>query len=173
MKIKSKNLSGIFQIIKAELEHIDAISKLTEGKNLLSKTAKEITELRPNFLVLINEKNEVLGCVGSKYYNLDAEIISFRVLDEYQGQGFGKKLLKKIIQNLETDKKLRIFSLTTRAVAEIHFFPSGFFEVGIQLFNLKVSEVCKKCPKNIILNNQHQCNEIAVLYKGKETLVTE
>ncbi|WP_226576652.1 GNAT family N-acetyltransferase [Halobacillus litoralis] len=49
--------------------------------------------------VIENENGEVVGFVSggkerTKHYNFDGEIYAIYLLDEYQGQGYGKRMLK-------------------------------------------------------------------------------
>ncbi len=152
-------------ITEARKQHISRISELTKGDNLRYRPPEEIDSLLSNFLVAINEKKEVVGCVGSKLYDLDMEIISIRTIEDFQHQGLGKALLEQKVNGLKKWSRLNIFALITETSAKKLFFPLGFIKVGIQLFGPKVLTDCLGCPKNRMEGGVHLCNEIAVLYQ--------
>lgn len=152
-------------IVEARKRHVAEISELTRGENLRYRPPEEIDSCISNFLVAMNKKKEVVGCVGSKLYELNMEIIALRNPKEFRNPGLGKILLKQKIQELKKWGRLNIFAVTTEAVANRLFFPLGFIEVGIQLFGPKVLTDCLVCPKNKMEGKVHLCNEIAVLYK--------
>jgi N-acetylglutamate synthase-like GNAT family acetyltransferase len=165
MKIlETKN--DVITIVEARKKHILTISELTRGENLRYRPPEEIDSQRSNFLVALNQKGKVMACVGSKFYDFDAEIIALKVIPEYQRQGLAKMLLKQKIRDLRSWPRLRIFALTTENLAANLFFPLGFIKVGIQLFSSKVLMDCAECPKNRMEGGIHLCNEIAVLYQG-------
>lgn len=152
-------------VIKGAREkHIGAISALTRGINLRYRPPEEIASHLSNFLVAMDEKGKVVGCVGSKLYDFNMEIISLRIIEEYVNKGLGKMLLKHKLEELKEWPKLNVFALTTKTLADKLFFPLGFIEVGIQLFGSKVLTDCLGCSKNRLEGRQHLCNEIAVLY---------
>lgn len=157
-------LKGVV-IIEARKRHVTAISELTRGENLRYRPPEEVDSHISNFLVALNEKKEVVGCVGSKLYELNMEIISLRSTPEYKSLGLGKVLLEQKVQELKKWGRLNIFALTTEVVANRLFYPLGFIKVGIQLFGPKVLTDCLGCPKNKMEGKIHLCNEIAVLYK--------
>lgn len=153
-------------IAEARVKHVDAISNLTQGINLRFRSPIEVHSLLSNFLVAIDGKNDVVGCVGSKLYDLDMEIISLRVKDEFLFKGLGKKLLTQKLFELKMWPKINIFSLTTEALAQRLYYPLGFTKVGIQLFGPKILTDCLECHKNKMEGGKHLCDELAVLYQG-------
>lgn len=166
MKKLLNTTKGVIRIDMAQECHVEAISGLTKGENLLFRSPEEVRKMLPCYLVALNDLSEVVGCVSAKWYGYHAEIVSFRVVDQYQHVGIGDALLQNEIQLLQRMPFVeRIFALSTNHVAESCFAPLGFIEVGIQLFGWKVLLECSKCPKNIIGNDgKHQCNEIALLF---------
>lgn len=167
MRTRIKTSKGVFLIIQARKSDIYAISKLTRGKNLRYRPPEEIAQLLHNFLVVINEKNEVVACIGARRYeNNDVEIIALRTAPGYEKLGLASSLLLLKLNSLKKKGGFRIFALTTKTTAEKLFYPLGFIRVGIQLFHWKVLCDCADCPKNIITpEGIHLCNEIAVLYR--------
>lgn len=152
-------------ITKARDEHVAAISRLTKGENLRFRPPEEVHSLLSNFLVALDGGNEVAGCVGSKLYDMDMEIISLRVKKKFLNKGLGKKLLVKKLLSLKAWPKINIFALTTEGIADRLFFPLGFIRVGIQLFGPKVLTDCLGCHKNKMKGSRHLCNEFAVFYQ--------
>lgn len=154
---------------KAEEKDIPAISGLTLEKNLLPRSAEEVRSLLPYYCVAVDTATgKIAGCISTKVYGADAEIISFRVRENFLGRGIGIDLLKRQLQLLSGQKEItRIFALTTREVAARIFLRAGFIEVGIQLFGPKVLSDCAKCPKNNFsdTDGRHLCDEIAVIYR--------
>ncbi|MDO8593004.1 MAG: GNAT family N-acetyltransferase [bacterium] len=152
-------------ITEASKEQDFDISELTRGENLCYRSPEEVDSQISNFLVAINERKEVIGCVGSKLYGLNMEIISLMTKKEFRGRGLGTILLQRKVEELRKWDSLNIFALTTENVAIKLFFPLGFIEVGIQLFGPKVLTDCLGCSKNRMKEGVHLCNEIAVLYQ--------
>lgn len=67
-----------------------------------------------DFLILINGQ-EVIGSIGVKIIDLEngiGEVKRLFVLPKYQGNGYGKMLLKEVV-NLSREKKFRYLRLCT------------------------------------------------------------
>lgn len=154
------------EIRKAKEKDVFAISQLTIGENLIFRSPEEVELLLPCYHIAEEVKTgKLAGCISTKMYGLDAEIVSFRVEEQFFGLGIGKALFQKQLHFLLGRKSIsRIFALTTRKVASMLFLRAGFVEVGIQLFGPKVLLECAKCQKNVFLEGKHLCDEIAVLY---------
>ena len=151
---------------RAEDADIHPISELTRQENLLFRSPEDVEILLPCYHVAENaETGEIIGCISAKMFGHDAEIISFRVRQDFAGIGIGTELLAIELEFLkERESVKRIFSLTTRKVFEGSFSKAGFVEVGIQMFDPKVIQVCSRCPKNVFVDGKHKCDEIAVMY---------
>lgn len=157
---------GEVAVRRGEERDISVISGLTRQENLLFRSPEEVSSLLPSFFVAEHVgSGEVVGCVSATTYGDEAEIVSFRVRDDFLGMGIGGELLSVELAFLKgRDDISRIFALTTRPVFEKSFRKAGFREVGIQLFGPKVAQVCSRCPKNIYVSGRHLCDEIAVIY---------
>ena len=157
---------GEIELRKAREKDIFAISQLTIGKNLIFRSPEEVELLLPCYHIAEElGTGKLAGCISTKMYDLDAEIVSFRIEEQFSGLGVGKALFQKQLHFLLSRKSIsRIFALTTRKVASMIFLRAGFVEVGIQLFGPKVLLECAKCQKNVFLDGKHLCDEIAVLY---------
>jgi N-acetylglutamate synthase-like GNAT family acetyltransferase len=155
-----------FSIAGARENNIETISNLTKGPNMLHRSPEEIRALLPNYIIALNDKKDFAGCLGVTFYGQDAELITLRVLEEYEKNGLAKVMIQCKLQYL-LKHGFRVFALTTDDLAKGLFLPMGFIIVRPQLFSPKISEVCIKCPKNRIVNGKHECNEVAVLYIGK------
>jgi N-acetylglutamate synthase-like GNAT family acetyltransferase len=157
---------GDVTIRKGESGDVSAISALTRQEKLLYRPPEEVEALLPAFFVAEHVgSGGIVGCVSAATYGDEAEIVSFRVRDDFLGMGIGRELLSAELAFLRGREDLsRIFALTTRGVFEKSFRKAGFREVGIQLFGPKVARVCSRCPKNVYENGRHLCDEIAVIY---------
>lgn len=71
---------------------------LPESKDSdLRNINKEYIENNGNFWILINN-NKIIGTIALKYFNNKiAELKRFYILPNYQSQGYGKKLLEKLL----------------------------------------------------------------------------
>lgn len=159
-------------IRKAKPADIRAISAFTRGnqKVMLFRAPAEIKKLLPNYLVALNDKDDIVGCCGFKTYpGGDAEIISLAVDYKHQGRGTGDKLIKRAISEISRKKNLkRILALTTPEVSKL-FRKNNFLPAGIQLFHEKILEDCKNCPRNRLdKNGSYLCNEVALIYSKKK-----
>jgi RimJ/RimL family protein N-acetyltransferase len=87
-----------------------------------------------NFWLLKEKNNKVIGSVGLKI--LDeigriGEIKRFFVLPEYQGNGFGKLLLKTAIDYAKERelRRVRLDTMKSSIVAQAIFKQVGFYEI--------------------------------------------
>lgn len=154
---------------KAEEKDVPVISELTLEKNLLPRSSEEVRSLLSHYHLAVDaETEEIAGCISTKIYDADAEIISFRVKEKFLGLGIGKELLERQLDLLNNQGEIsRIFALSTEEVATRIFLKAGFVKVGIQLFGPKVISDCIRCPKNRFSNvdGKYLCDEIAMIYR--------
>jgi N-acetylglutamate synthase-like GNAT family acetyltransferase len=153
------------KIRKAKISDRAAISRLTKKyPDTLRRTQEEIRKMIRNFWVAQNSRGRVVGCIGSKIWSGDAEIISWVVEKKFQGTGVAKKLLLALLAGLKKRKNVEnIFVTTLPKLARRYFVPLGFHHTALQMFSAKVVDECQKCPKNCFKNGQYQCNEIALV----------
>jgi len=83
--------------------------------------------------IIAKENENVIGCVGLK--NLDNKICEMKrlyVLDNYKGQGIGKILTRKIIEEakLKNYEIMRLDTLNTMEAALKIYFTSGFYKIN-------------------------------------------
>lgn len=155
-----------FSIVGAKESNIETISSLTKGQNMLYRSPEEIKNLLPNFIITLKDKKDFAGCLGVKFYGQDAELITLRVLKDYENNGLAKVMIQCKLQYL-LKHDFRVFAFTTENLAQGLFLPLGFIIVGSQLLSPKILGDCAKCPKNRITDGRHQCNEVAVYYAEK------
>ncbi len=162
MKSKdSKNgtvISGAITIRNPRVTDIDSIFKLTNkmaDKGLMLHRSKlKIVEMINDFLVAVNERDEVVGCGAFSLLWTDlGEVKALAVEDGYQGRGIGKALVKAL---LEKGRALRVPEVITLTYQVEFFKKLGFVETDKEKFPKKIWRECLECPK---LEN---CDEVAL-----------
>lgn len=135
--------------------------------NVLVRPLEELSALIPQFIVLELD-GSIVGCCGYKLWDNQAEIISWIVHTDYQGQNWGDKLIKACVQLAREREVDLIFTLTTWRGR--HFLErQGWIVVGINYLTKKVITDCAHCPKNQILEGQYLCDEIALILPQQKT----
>jgi amino-acid N-acetyltransferase len=122
--------------------------------NLLPRTMSELYQrLRDFFVIEINGR--IAACGALEIFTEDlGEVRSLVVDDAYKGQGFGRVLVKRLLEEARIIGLRRIMALTY--VPEF-FHKLGFHTVSKDTLPEKVWGICVKCYK------YNSCDEIAVL----------
>ncbi|GJL80823.1 MAG: acetyltransferase [marine bacterium B5-7] len=134
---------------------IDGIlqTQIEKGK-LLPRTLPELFENVRDFFV-VESKNEVVACGALQIFTSElGEIRSLAVSNKYEGQGFGRALVEKLIAE---SRKIGLHKLMALTYVPVFFHRLGFETVDRDILPEKVWGVCVYCP------HYHNCNEIAVL----------
>jgi amino-acid N-acetyltransferase len=126
--------------------------------NLLPRTMSELyRHLRDFFVVEVNGR--VAGCGALEIFTESlGEVRSLVVDDAWKGQGFGRMLVQRIIEEARAIGLKRLMALTYVAP---FFHKLGFKTVPMDTLPEKVWGICVKCYK---YNN---CDETAVLLELK------
>ena len=126
--------------------------------NLLPRTMNELyRHLRDFFVVEVNGR--VAGCGALEIFTESlGEVRSLVVDDAWKGQGFGRLLVQRIIEEARAIGLKRLMALTYVAP---FFHKLGFKTVPMDTLPEKVWGICVKCYK---YNN---CDETAVLLELK------
>ena len=142
----------------ANVHDVQAIHALifysAEHDRMLFRSLADIYENLQTFLVAHSDTS-VVGCCALEVVWADlAEIKSLAVGDDVRGQGVGRALVEKALEQGRALAVPRIFALTL----EPGFFEKlGFAVVGKEALPMKVWRDCARCPK------QQECDEIAVI----------
>jgi amino-acid N-acetyltransferase len=126
--------------------------------NLLPRTMNELyRHLRDFFVAEVN--GQVAGCGALEIFTESlGEVRSLVVDDAWKGQGFGRLLVQRIIEEARAIGLKRLMALTYVAP---FFHKLGFKTVPMDTLPEKVWGICVKCYK---YNN---CDETAVLLELK------
>lgn len=89
--------SDIISIVNLE----EKIFKESLGYNFLYNELK-FNPFQKYFIYEINK--ELIGYIGLRIYDEEAEILNFLINDKYQNKGYGKRFLKFVISYLKTRK---------------------------------------------------------------------
>ncbi len=148
MRIRQATESDIPHILELVNEHV-------RRGDVLPRTAESIRETLPDWLVGIDEDEELVACVSLLFYTAAlAEVRSLAVSDKAKGQGWGSTIVKALLTKAKQQGVPTVFALT-RAV---HFFQKlGFSITAKERFPQKVFRDCLACP---LLEN---CDETAVV----------
>ncbi|MCR4347372.1 MAG: N-acetyltransferase [Sulfuricaulis sp.] len=155
-------LSAVSTIRPAAIGDVPYIHHLLEiyaaQGNLLPRTMNELyRHLRDFFVVEVN--GQVGGCGALEIFTESlGEVRSLVVDDAWKGQGFGKMLVQRIIEEARVIGLKRLMALTYVAP---FFHKLGFNTVAMDTLPEKVWGICVKCYK---YNN---CDETAVLLELK------
>lgn len=154
--------SAVSTIRPAAISDVPYIHHLLEiyaaQGNLLPRTMNELyRHLRDFFVVEVNGR--VAGCGALEIFTESlGEVRSLVVDDAWKGQGFGRMLVQRIIEEARAIGLKRLMALTYVAP---FFHKLGFKTVPMDTLPEKVWGICVKCYK---YNN---CDETAVLLELK------
>ncbi len=147
-------------IEKAKVKDVEFIYKLLLdfAKNglVLPRSYNQIYENLRDFFVCF-EKGKPIGCCALHIFWKDlAEIRSLVVLYDFQGKGYGKKLVESCIKEAVDLGIDRVFALTS----EVDFFrKSGFREIEKDKLPQKVWSDCLNCVKF------PNCDEVCMIWQ--------
>ncbi|HKQ31264.1 MAG TPA: N-acetyltransferase [Burkholderiales bacterium] len=158
MSLKPAPASVAPQVRPAAIHDVPEIHHLLElyaaQGNLLPRTMSEMYKHLRDFFV-IEMDGRVAACGALEIFTEDlGEVRSLVVDDKYKGQGFGRAMVERILEEARTIGLQRIMALT--------YVPAFFHKLGFQTVDKdtlpeKVWGVCVKCYKF------NSCDEIAVL----------
>lgn len=142
MKKKKK-----FIIRKAVMDDVRPIHSLlnyfAERRELLPRSLSEVYENLQQFFVVADGEKVVGCCALYVTWNGLAEVKALAILPEYQGHGYGKKLLQTVIQEAKKIGVRMLFTLTIRAGL---FEKFGFRQAKKSALPHKVWTECVRCP---------------------------
>ncbi|HET7275028.1 MAG TPA: N-acetyltransferase [Longimicrobiaceae bacterium] len=150
--------TGRVRIRRARIGDMSAVEPIINhfaGRGLmLPRSQEQLTRLFREFTVAVDEANNILGCGALRVYSPTlAEITSLAVEEGVSGQGIGRRIVDRLIEEGRSLKLQTLFALTLR---EGFFHKLGFSSVDRATFPLKIWADCRSCPK------LHACDEIAV-----------
>jgi len=158
VSLKTAPASFVPQVRPAAIHDVPEIHHLLElyaaQGNLLPRTMSEMYKHLRDFFV-IEMDGRVAACGALEIFTEDlGEVRSLVVDDKYKGQGFGRAMVERILEEARIIGLQRIMALTY--VPEF-FHKLGFETVDKDTLPEKVWGVCVKCYKF------NSCDEIAVL----------
>ena len=139
----------------ADMRQVEPLINRFARQNLmLPKTPEQLNRNFREFVVAVDAEKGVVGCGALRVYNESlAEITSLAVDESAHGQGIGRQLVERLLDEARDLGLRTVFALTLQ---ELFFHRLGFRTVSKELFPLKVWADCRMCPK------LHACDEIAV-----------
>lgn len=152
------DVRGAVRVRPATIADMRAVEPLVNGfarRNLmLPKTHDQLARLFREFVVAVDERDQVLGCGALRIYNESlAEVASLAVDERLHGAGIGRRIVDGLVEEARALEVRVVFALTLQ---EMFFHRLGFRTVSRESFPLKVWADCRSCPK------LHACDEIAV-----------
>ena len=128
--------------------------------HMLPRSLTELFEHIRDYTVLVDDDDKVQGCCAlqSTWDGL-AELKALAVSDQYQGQGFGRKLVEAALAESEALGVECVFTLTNKMdfFTRLEFVPVDMRELPQRVWN-----ECTSCPKFMVA-----CDEVAMTYQGK------
>lgn len=152
-----------YTVRDAKLTDLRAISKLVSywaaKEENLPRPEDELIQSIRDFAV-IEENGKVCACAALYIYSTGlAEIRSLGVSINYQGKGYGKKLVEFLLARAKNLALSKVLSLTRKA----EFFTKlGFVPADKNLLPEKVMKDCQPCPR------RDNCDEEALLFQVNE-----
>jgi amino-acid N-acetyltransferase len=150
---------GQILIRKAAIKDVPQIFKLVNQmarvkNNLLPRSMSELYEHVRDFFV-VADGDKIIGCCSLHIFWADlAEVRSLAVDMDYQGQGWGEKLMEVIIEDGRQLNLTRLFVLTT---IPVFFEKFAFIVTGKEQLPQKAWSECFRCPKFT------ECDETALV----------
>lgn len=121
---------------------------------MLSRSKYKIITMLSNFIVVENDKKQVIGCAALAPLWTDmAEIMALAIHKDFQKQGAGKLLVNTLIDRAKMLKFPKVIALTY----QVEFFKKlGFTVTDKDNFPRKLWRECLECPK------LEKCDETAM-----------
>jgi len=144
------------------------ITPYADRNDMLHRPLSELYENVRDFYV-VKEAADVIAC-GSVHvvWNDLAEIKAVAVREEYQSQGWGKRMIAHCMDSARDMGIATVFVLTHKTT---YYDQLGFKEIDVTNLPRKVWGECLRCPKF------PNCNEIAMVYHlvegGAKSLVVD
>jgi amino-acid N-acetyltransferase len=138
-----------------DMKQVEAlINRFARNNLMLPKTVEHLNRNFREFVVAVDAEEVVVGCAALRVYNETlAEVGSLAVAESAHGQGVGRQLVERILDEARALGLKTVFALTLQ---ELFFHRLGFRTVQKEMFPLKVWADCRMCPK------LHACDEVAV-----------
>jgi amino-acid N-acetyltransferase len=143
---KANELGGTFRKPKVtEAERIQALVNYYAKKDeMLPRALNDVYELIRDFYVYV-EGGGILGCCALHVDWADlAEIRSLAIVEEHQGRGIGKQLVKLCMDEARELGITKVFALTYKPE---YFGKLGFHEIVKEDLPRKIWSDCIKCHK--------------------------
>ena len=145
----------------AEKTDIEAIYKLIKHYAMqgviLERSRDDIGENLHNFIVAEDAGNVIGTATFYDYGENLKEVRSFAIEEAYHGRGIGSALLRRLIENIDGNSNVKIFTLTYKPE---FFGKNGFMVVPKHDFPEKIWKDCSKCK------DQDNCGETALVYRN-------
>ena len=94
-----------------------------------------IIDIKANHYVFIDGK-QIIGIVRIMYENGIADLTRVTVIKEYRNQGYGRELMKRVINEVRNSRKAEIIRLSISDKAMLDFYQQfGFKENGEVYFH--------------------------------------
>ena len=123
---------------------------------ILERSVEDIKSNISNFIVAAMD-DRIVGSIT--YYDYEKNLIEVRSLaveESFHGSGIGRELLLKLINQIESEKDAKIFTLTYRPD---FFEKNGFVVASKENFPEKIWKDCDKC------RDRENCGETALVYE--------
>ncbi len=158
MNIRPANSTDIPPILRLVNEH-------ARRGEVLPRSAMSIRETLDDWLVGEDETGDIVACVSLLHYTPAlAEVRSLAVHDKVKGLGWGRTIIKAIVEQARLKQVPTLFALT-RAVP--FFQKAGFTVTAMDRFPEKVFRDCVICPV------RSNCDETAVVLQLSEVYEME
>lgn len=149
-----------FSIKEATSSDIDNIFDLLDPyveKGLILKREKDDIKINISKFLIAKFDNQIIGTISYHNYSWNlCEIRSLAVGQNFSKLGLGTKLLEALIQILNRNETINIFSLT---YSPDFFLKNGFIETSMENLPEKIWKDCFTCK------NKETCAETALIYK--------
>ena len=142
-------LGKLAEIRRARLEDVEPMYWLLEGYAkqglVLPRQIQDIYRNVREFIVAVDEKDQVLGCGGLRIYTpVLGEIVALAVNENCHGQGVGRRIVETLLRDARGMDLCRVFAMTLQPV---FFEKLGFEAQHIALFPEKIAIDCSGCAK--------------------------
>ncbi len=131
-------------IRRAEVKDIFYIAKLEKKvfKNSLGESflLQELTDNPYSFYFVLEQNKSIIGYIGFRVYDEQAEMMNFLIDPDFQNEGLGTKLLTFCLAELE-NKKVNLITLEVRK-------SNKKAQYVYEKFGFKLSHVRKKYYEN-------------------------
>ena len=157
--VDTASLPSTVTIRRARLDDVEQMYVMLDDYArrglMLPRRVQDVYRNVREFVVAVDEKDQVIGCGGLRVYTpVLAEIVALAVDERCHGMGVGRQIIDALLADARNMDLFRVFAMTLQPV---FFEKMGFTQQHVSLFPEKIAIDCSGCAKRAT------CQEITMV----------